>query len=72
MGKVSKVAEIQTKYQVTTKIEGTIIGVRQVQNRGRVQIPKIVRDKLRLKDGDAVYWVDDGSKFYIAKAVAIK
>jgi len=51
---------------------GTIVGVRQVQNRGRVQIPKKIREALELNDGDMVYWVrsPDG-KFYITKAAEI-
>ena len=65
--------QAQPKYRVTTEIVGTIVAVRQVQDRGRVQIPKTVREALNLKDGDSVYWVHapDG-KFYIAKAGELK
>ena len=55
------------KYTVTG-IKGEIVGVRKVQDRGRVQIPRRVREALDLKDGDYVYWVADSGRFYIAKA----
>lgn len=64
--------DVHGKYEVTAKVEGIIVGVRQLQNRGRVQIPKVVREKLRIKDGDNVYWVEDKGRFYIVKAVEIK
>jgi len=60
------------RYTVIPDITGEIIGVRTVQNRGRIQIPKKIRDIIRLNDGDSVYWVHglDG-RFYIAKAVEL-
>ena len=60
------------RYTVTPDIKGEIIGVRTVQNRGRLQIPKKIRDLIGLKDGDSVYWLRglDG-RFYIAKAVEL-
>lgn len=61
-----------SKYDVSAKVEGTIIGVRQVQDRGRIQIPKPIRVKLELKDGDSVYWVEGyDKKFFITKAVKL-
>ena len=60
------------KYQVTSEVKGKILGVRQVQDRGRVQIPRHVKKKLNIKDGDSVYWVELDQKIYIMKAVAIK
>ena len=48
-----------TKYQITEKIEGEILGVRQVQDHGRIQVPKIIRDILQLNDGDNAYWIKD-------------
>jgi AbrB family looped-hinge helix DNA binding protein len=60
-------------YPVSTQIKGTILGVRTVQNRGRVQIPKVVRNKLQISDGDNVYWIEDlDGKICIAKAVELK
>jgi len=61
------------RYKVRQEIKGRIIGVRQVQDRGRIQIPKDIRRKLDLKDGDKVYWVysPDG-RFYIVKAMEIE
>jgi len=61
------------KYSVPPNIKGKILGVRTVQDRGRVQIPKSARTKLHIQDGDDVYWVEgsDG-KIYIAKSVAIE
>lgn len=53
-------------------IKGEIMGVRTVQNRGRLQIPKKIRDLIKLEDGDSVYWLRglDG-RFYITKAVEL-
>ncbi len=61
------------RYTITTDIKGEIMGVRKVQDRGRLQIPKKVRDLIGLEDGDSVYWVQglDG-RFYIAKAVELR
>jgi len=61
------------KYLITSNIKGEILGVRTVQNRGRVQIPKKIRDLIDLRDGDNVYWLRglDG-RFYIAKAVELR
>jgi len=61
-----------SKYQVSEKIEGEFIGVRQLQNRGRLQVPVEIRKSLNLADGDRVYWVKtrDG-KYCIAKAIPI-
>jgi len=58
-------------YRVSPEVKGKIIGVRTIQDRGRVQIPKIIRDKLQLKDGDQAYWVESNGKFHIIKAVEI-
>jgi len=64
--------ETKSKYEVNIRIEGIIKGVRQIQDRGRVQIPKVVRDKLNLKVGDDVYWVENpDGKMYITKAVKL-
>ncbi len=61
------------RYTITTDIKGEIMGVRTVQDRGRLQIPKKVRNLSGLEDGDSVYWIQglDG-RFYIAKAVEIR
>ncbi len=61
------------EYSITSDITGEILGVRTVQNRGRIQIPKKIRDSIDLKDGDNVYWLRglDG-RFYIAKAVELR
>ena len=61
------------RYTITTDIKGEIMGVRTVQDRGRLQIPKKVRELIGLEDGDSVYWVQglDG-RFYIAKAVELR
>jgi len=61
------------RYTVTPDIKGEIIGVRKVQDRGRLQVPKEIRDLLGLEDGDSVYWLRglDG-RFYIARAVELR
>ena len=65
--------QMHKEYIVTTGIKGEILGVRTVQNRGRIQIPKKIRDSINLKDGDNIYWIRglDG-RFYIAKAVELR
>jgi AbrB family looped-hinge helix DNA binding protein len=70
---VDKLAQVgNSKYAVLPEIKGTIIGVTHVQPRGRIQIPKKVRDKLHLKERDPVYWLEgsDG-RITIMKAVEI-
>jgi len=61
------------RYTITADIKGEIIGVRTIQDRGRLQIPKKIRDIIRLEDGDSVYWIQglDG-RFYIAKAFELR
>jgi len=60
---------LESKFKVASKIDGVIIAVRRVQDRGRIQIPKEIKKELGLKDGDFVYWVKSGDgKFYIVKA----
>ena len=64
MGKISI-----SKYQTTERVDGEILGVRQIQDHGRIQIPKIVRDRLELKDGDSAYWIEDNEgKIVLRKA----
>jgi len=54
------------------EIKGTILGVRQLQDRGRLQVPKDVREDLGLVEGDDVYWIKglDG-RIYVMKATEI-
>lgn len=61
------------KYLVTSDIKGEILGVRAVHNRGRVQVPKKVRDIIGLKEGDSIYWIQglDG-RIHITKAVELR
>jgi len=67
---VSRVED--AKYRVALEVKGKILGVRTVQDRGRVQIPKKVREELNIKDGDSVYWIKYDEKMYVMKAVIIK
>lgn len=64
---------MSSKYDVIPGIQGVIKGVRKIQDRGRIQIPKYVRTTLNLMEGDNIYWVEglDG-RFYICKAVKLK
>jgi len=63
----------ERRYIVTDKVKGIIVGVRKVQDRGRVQIPKEIREKMNLKDGDSIYWVyDSEGKYFIVKAGEIE
>jgi len=66
-------ADLGSKYAVIPEIKGTILGVTHVQPRGRIQIPKSVRDKLGVKERDPVYWIEcpDG-RITIIKAVEIR
>lgn len=61
------------RYAITADIKGEIVGVRTVQDRGRLQIPRKVRDIIGLEDGDSVYWIQglDG-RFYIAKSFELR
>jgi len=61
------------KYPVTPEISGEILGIRKMQNRGRVQIPRKAREQLKLSDGDYVFWVQgfDG-KIYIIKGAVLE
>jgi bifunctional DNA-binding transcriptional regulator/antitoxin component of YhaV-PrlF toxin-antitoxin module len=69
---MARVEKMEGRFQVIPEIKGTVVGVRQIQNRGRVQIPKTIKDELKLADGDSVYWVRDANgKFYIAKAIPL-
>ncbi len=56
-------------FGVLPDIKGEIVGVRDVQDRGRIQIPKKVKKDLGLEAGDSVYWVRgyDG-RYYVVKA----
>jgi bifunctional DNA-binding transcriptional regulator/antitoxin component of YhaV-PrlF toxin-antitoxin module len=60
-----------TTYEVS-RVEGKVVGVRKLQDRGRVQIPKLIRDRLHIKDSDAVYWIEDErGNFYLVKACPV-
>ena len=63
----------KNRYTIIPDIKGEIIGVRKVQDRGRLQVPREVRDSIGLEEGDSVYWLRglDG-RFYIAKAVELR
>jgi len=63
----------ERRYRVTKKIEGKIIAVRKVQDRGRVQIPSDIRKMMNLRDGDDVYWIHGpNGRFYVVKAVELE
>jgi len=53
-------------------VKGTILGVRQLQDRGRLQVPKEVRKELGIMEGDDIYWLKgtDG-RIYVMKATEI-
>lgn len=56
-----------TRYVTTFK--GEIKAVRTLQHKGRVQVPKIICNELKLKDGDTIFWIksQDG-KWVLDKA----
>ena len=67
---VAKMSQNRPKsFQVLRDIRGEIVAARKITNRGRVQIPKEIRDALGVEDGDRIIWVrhPDG-RFYILKA----
>lgn len=69
MGKVGN----RGRYAVgQPEVKGTILGVRQLQDRGRLQVPKEVRKYLDLEEGEDVYWIKgtDG-RIYVMKATEI-
>ncbi len=60
-------------YEVSHEIKGEILAVRKIQDRGRVQIPKFVRDELKIKTGDNVFWVRHiNGQIYITKVVKFR
>lgn len=52
-----------------TTFKGEIKAVRKLQHKCRVQVPKIICDELKLKDGDDIFWIksQDG-KWVLDKA----
>ena len=56
-------------YPVTKEIKGTFMGLRKIQDRGRIQIPLKIRDALGLNNEDEAYWIKSPEGlFYIIKA----
>jgi AbrB family looped-hinge helix DNA binding protein len=46
-----------------------ILGTSKVHNKGKVTIPSTVRDKLKINDGDIVYfYADSNGRIVIAKS----
>lgn len=52
------------KYEQT---EG-LIAVSTLFQRYKTQVPKEVREKLELKDGDKMIWVNEGGRIYVGSA----
>jgi len=67
-----KINRIREKSEPIT-IKGTIVGVRKIENCGRIQVPKTIRDTLNFDTGDRICWIRglDG-RVYIAKAVEFR
>jgi len=61
----------EKRYLVRPDIKGTIICVRKVQDKGRVQIPSEIRKALGVRDDDDVYWIELDGRYYIAKSAPI-
>lgn len=36
---------------------GSIIAVRKLQHKGRIQVPKEVQMSLKISEGDSIFWV---------------
>ena len=59
-------------YGAGEKTEGKIVAVRHIQDHGRIQIPKKIRSKLKLAEGDEAYWIEDRTgKFYLCKSCVV-
>lgn len=58
---------VNLPYQQNDRIEGEVLGVRLVQNHGRIQIPKTVREKLQINDGDKAYWIENDGRILLKK-----
>lgn len=60
-------------FEVSTEIKGEMLGRRKIQDRGRVQIPQLVRKELHISDGDYIYWIKglDG-RIYMTKVVKLR
>ena len=52
------------KYE---KTDG-LIAVSTLFQRYKTQVPKEVREKLELKDGDKMIWVNEGGRIYVGSA----
>ena len=46
----------------------TVVAVRKIYGRGRVQIPVEVRKQLGLKDGDKLIFIQSDGEYFIRKA----
>jgi len=53
-------------------IDRVILAVRKIHGRGRVQLPKEVRQTLFLQDGDYVYFVQEGDRIFIEKSPKLR
>ncbi len=54
----------QGRYELT---EG-LLAVSTLFQRYKTQVPKEVREKLKLKDGDKMAWVHEGGRIYVGSA----
>jgi len=55
------------RYETT---EG-LLAVSTLFQRFKTQVPKEVREKLELKDGDKMVWVHEGGRIYVSSASKI-
>lgn len=54
-----------SKYQETTK---RLVDVSRVYQRGKTQVPSLIRKMLGVKDGDRISWFSEQGKIIIERA----
>jgi AbrB family looped-hinge helix DNA binding protein len=48
-----------------------ILGVSPMSYKFQITVPKKVREKMKLKGGDSVAFVEEGGRFYVTKSTEV-
>ena len=59
---------VRTKHLGRYEATEGLIAVSTLFQRYKTQVPKAVREKLELKDGDKMIWVYEGGRIYVGSA----
>jgi bifunctional DNA-binding transcriptional regulator/antitoxin component of YhaV-PrlF toxin-antitoxin module len=52
-------------------INGKIIATSTMRDRGRTQVPPIVKKELNITDGDTIFWIKANNKIYVIKEAKV-